>query len=188
MPSYPHHMTLKKTPHAPTTEGHGLVDTVEKHDVVRRARDFAFKAHGDQTDKQGFPYIDHLRRVKDRVEYLGSPEMMAVAYLHDVMEDTPTSPHDLRAAGFSEGVIEAVVFLSHEDDEDYYRYIEDIRSGPSGAARVVKLADLDDHLSHVYPEMKLSKIEQYLRAYRMLAGVDHGYLETYEKLKQEAGQ
>ena len=57
-----------------------------------RAKDIATKAHEGQVDKAGMPYIDHPRRVAERVAQVdGRPEAIAVAWLHDVVEDTATN-------------------------------------------------------------------------------------------------
>ena len=63
----------------------------------KRARDFAVRAH----DKQMYgedPYVVHLtavHRVLVEGGYVGP--ILQAGWLHDVLEDTPTSPEELRA-------------------------------------------------------------------------------------------
>ncbi len=58
---------------------------------------FAATAHGHQTRKYtGEPYICHPLAVAERVAYYGGTEAMQVtAILHDVLEDTDTTPEEI---------------------------------------------------------------------------------------------
>lgn len=108
-----------------------------------RAKDVAAKAHEGQVDKAGVPYIDHPRRVAERVEQVdGRPEAVAVAWLHDVVEDTATTLDDLRAGEFGEHVVAAVDAMTRRPDagDAYYR-----RIAVDDLAIVVKLADIWDN-------------------------------------------
>ncbi|QUQ68026.1 HD domain-containing protein [Kutzneria sp. CA-103260] len=107
-------------------------------DAVRIATD----AHDGQLDKSGKPYIGHPVRVMNRVS--GDQERMA-AVLHDVIEDTPVTAEDLRAAGCPERVVTAVVALSHLPDEPQADYLARVAADP--IAVVVKRADIADNLS-----------------------------------------
>ena len=49
---------------------------------VLKAEDMARKAHTGAVDKAGAPYIDHPKRVADR---LSTPEEKVVGWLHDVV-------------------------------------------------------------------------------------------------------
>jgi (p)ppGpp synthase/HD superfamily hydrolase len=61
--------------------------------VLQAVRDFADKAHGDQTRKYSPDrYIVHPVRVMETVrEYTSDTAMLAAALLHDVVEDTNVS-------------------------------------------------------------------------------------------------
>jgi (p)ppGpp synthase/HD superfamily hydrolase len=49
-----------------------------------------------------------------------------VAVLHDVVEDTPVSLDDIRAAGFSQEVIDALALVTHQQDQPLsYRFLTD---------------------------------------------------------------
>lgn len=109
--------------------------------VAAAAQHIAESAHHGQTDKAGVPYITHPARVAARFH---DPLHQAVAWLHDVLEDTPVTADDLRDAGIPDDVLDAVEALTHQPEEpraDYYERIR--RAGPMAVA--VKLADIDDN-------------------------------------------
>lgn len=65
--------------------------------MIEQARAFAEEAHKNQYRKiSKEPYITHPMRVAKRLEDAGcSEELVAAAYLHDVVEDTPYSMDDI---------------------------------------------------------------------------------------------
>ncbi len=101
------------------------------------AREIAIKAHEGQVDKGGKPYINHPEHVAANVETDGQK---AVAWLHDVLEDTNVTARDLAAAGISEDVVDGVVAMTRHEGEDYFDYID--RVALNSLAREVKKADL----------------------------------------------
>ena len=114
--------------------------------LTDRARDIATRAHRGQTDKTGADYIDHPRRVAERVrQYAAADQQEAaqvVAWLHDVVEDTGVTLDDLRE-DFPANVVAGVDAMTRrpgEDGDDYYR-----RVAAHPLARAVKQADLDDN-------------------------------------------
>ena len=114
-------------------------------DYVNKAETLARDAHTGQLDKADLPYIEHPERVAARVaEIDGRPEAIAVAWLHDVVEDTPVTLDDLRAAGFTDDVIAAVDALTRRaaEGEAYYA-----RVAANELAAVVKQADIWDNTS-----------------------------------------
>ncbi|GAA4742299.1 hypothetical protein GCM10025783_12030 [Amnibacterium soli] len=105
---------------------------------VALARRIATEAHRGQTDKLGVDYIEHPRRVAARLDPL---DEQAVAWLHDVLEDTEVTAEDLRAQGVDGEVVDAVQLLTRSEDEaTYYAFI-----AGSPLARSVKLADIADN-------------------------------------------
>ncbi|MGB9112344.1 MAG: bifunctional (p)ppGpp synthetase/guanosine-3',5'-bis(diphosphate) 3'-pyrophosphohydrolase [Acidimicrobiales bacterium] len=67
--------------------------------VVRRAFDFAMRAHEGQTRLSGEPYITHTIAVATIVAELGLDETsVAAALLHDVVEDTPVSIEEIASS------------------------------------------------------------------------------------------
>ena len=127
-------------------------------------------AHAGQEDKLGGPYITHPLRVMSRCI---DPRAQIVGVLHDVVEDTSTTLEELRAAGFSEEILEAVVLTTHASSESYAEYV--VRLKPNPIAREVKLSDLYDNsrlermlLRAERIDTDLARIHRYLLTYRFL--------------------
>ena len=126
-------------------------------DMVKDAKELAKKLHEGMTDKYGNPYFEHLERVANRVrdmEYDMVDETseinlyIAAAYLHDVIEDTDYLIGDI-IDKFGETIAEAVKLLTRGEEETYADYVIGIKKSvflEGKIARVVKLADLFDHL------------------------------------------
>tara|TARA_R110000851_G_scaffold145599_1_gene285130 strand:+ start:397 stop:858 length:462 start_codon:yes stop_codon:yes gene_type:complete len=126
-------------------------------DMVKDAKDLAIKMHEGMTDKYGNPYFEHLERVANRVrdmEYDMVDETseinlyIAAAYLHDVIEDTDYLIGDI-IDKFGETIAEAVKLLTRGEEETYADYVAGIKKSvylEGKIARVVKMADLLDHL------------------------------------------
>lgn len=70
-------------------------------DIVEKARLYATAAHaavGQVRKYTGEPYIVHPIEVAEIVSTVAhTPEMLAAAYLHDVVEDTKVTVDDIRA-------------------------------------------------------------------------------------------
>ncbi|MGE0633280.1 MAG: HD domain-containing protein [Pseudobdellovibrionaceae bacterium] len=67
--------------------------------LVQKAREFAIRAHGNQKYGKD-PYKVHLEQVVEvmnRFQYGGDPELVACAWLHDVVEDTEVSLEQVEA-------------------------------------------------------------------------------------------
>ena len=115
---------------------------------MEAARAIAKIAHAGQVDKAGEDYYSgHLLRVAASVS---GYQDQAVAWLHDVIEDTDVQADDLLRLGFSECVVEAVVALSRCGGETYAEHIGRIVDAGGSALRV-KRADVGDHLRDVSP-------------------------------------
>lgn len=121
----------------------------------------AAQAHRGQRDKNGQPYILHPLRLMLAVS---GEAARTVAVLHDVVEDTPVTLDDLRAAGFTEAVVAAVDHLTRRAGESYEAFIQRLKPHP--LAREVKRADLRDNMD----VLRLSAIDEpavaRLRRYR----------------------
>jgi (p)ppGpp synthase/HD superfamily hydrolase len=113
------------------------------------------------------PFILHPLRVMLGVS---SGTAQIVALLHDVVEDSPLTLHDLADRGFDRSVLNAVDFLSRRSGETYPEYIE--RVATDHLAREVKLSDLADNISNnralpATPD-NLARIARYEDALRIL--------------------
>ena len=93
----------------------------------------------DVTDKGGKPYILHCLHVMNKVRHLGL-EVMQIAVMHDLVEDTDVTLNDLKGMGFSDRVINGVAAMTHEKGVPYMDYIKKSAANPD--ARAVKMADL----------------------------------------------
>ena len=113
---------------------------------LAKAIALASKVFESKTDKGGKPYILHCLRVMNSVDQTDE-ELMQVAVMHDVVEDSDITIYDLAAMGFSERVTIAVKTLTHDKNIPYDDYIKAIALNKD--ARVVKLADLTDNSSIV---------------------------------------
>ena len=133
------------------------------------ARAIAEKAHADQVDKAGEPYIGHPAHVAASVE---GDKAKAVAWLHDVVEDASTTFDDLRAAGVDDEVLAALELLTHDKSAPYMEYVAAIKK--NDLARTVKLADLahNSDLSRLpeVTEADLRRVEKYRQAMEVLMG------------------
>lgn len=102
-----------------------------------KAYEIAKKAHLGQVNKAGEAYIKHPEKV---ASFVKTDEEKAVAYLHDVIEDTELTLENLYEYDFSKEVIEAVDIITKKRGEDYQSYLNSVKKNK--LARAVKLADL----------------------------------------------
>ncbi|MFS0916132.1 HD domain-containing protein [Brevibacillus sp. 179-C 1.1 NHS] len=133
------------------------MSTLEKAIVI------ATQAHAGQIDKGGNPYILHPLRIMLKMT---TEETRIAAVLHDVLEDTEVTEDELRAAGFHEKVIAAVVALTRQEEESYLEFIKRTKRDP--VARIVKLGDLEDNCDVTRipnpTETDLERIKRYKKA------------------------
>ena len=106
---------------------------------IEAARVLATKAHDGQTDKAGLPYITHPERVAARLD---TAEAKVVGWLHDTVEDTLLTVHDIEAA-FGPETAAAVDAISRREDEAWSDYLDRVAANP--IARQVKISDLIDN-------------------------------------------
>ena len=127
--------------------------------MLNKALDIAYKAHLGQTDKAGAPYILHPMRVALHCQ---TEDEKIVALLHDVVEETPIALEELKAQGFSDGVLADLLCLTKIKGEDYPILIQGVETNPRAVK--VKIQDLKDN-------MDLSR----------LGGKPHWKMETYKE-------
>lgn len=127
-------------------------------DLVERARTFATAAHAavKQVRKYtGEDYINHPAAVVRLIQSVPhTPEMLAAAWLHDVVEDTGVTL-DLIRDEFGDTVADLVFWLTdHSKPEDGTRAtrkaIDRVRLAVApDDAQTIKLADLIDNTSSI---------------------------------------
>jgi (p)ppGpp synthase/HD superfamily hydrolase len=134
--------------------------------MASRAERIARVAHAGMRDLLE-DYHFHLERVAGLVE---GDETKAAAWLHDIIEDTPTTSLELLEAGISEPVVDAVRVLTHPPHPYNWKdYIRAVKTSGLPSAVAVKIADLKDHLRPLEPSpLKPERRRKYEWALRTL--------------------
>ena len=134
------------------------------------AYEIASRAHANQVDKAGKPYLHHPLAVADGVE---SEEAKVVALLHDIAEDTSITLDSLRAL-FGDTIADALTCLTHREGESYDEYVR--RAAANPLARKVKMADLTHNMDlsrlPVVTDWDRERVKKYQRAMAYLKSVD----------------
>jgi guanosine-3',5'-bis(diphosphate) 3'-pyrophosphohydrolase len=118
-------------------------------DAVASAVDFAVRYHGDQRRPTGVPYLEHLLEAVEvlvRGAGVTDQEILCAAVLHDVVEDTPATVHEVRER-FGDRVAAMVGWVTKPELADgadrkaaKNAYLSHLKDAPDDAV-VVKLAD-----------------------------------------------
>jgi (p)ppGpp synthase/HD superfamily hydrolase len=128
--------------------------------TIAHAASFAAELHQGQHRKgSGAPYITHPRGVYIILKKLGvkSKELLAAAYLHDTVEDTPTTYNKIKKE-FGKGVADLVKEVSSNKKlidiigKDEYLTNKMIKMSNSGL--ILKLADRLHNLSDIMTSSK----------------------------------
>jgi len=135
---------------------------------LQQAIQLAKKYHEGQVDKAGKPYFLHPQTVASLVDDL---DAKIVAYMHDLIEDTPVTKEFLLECGFDEYIVDAVEMLTHKDKtDDYFDYVRGVAKNP--LAKKVKIADLttNSDLSRLDNPTKtdFERAEKYKKALQIL--------------------
>jgi guanosine-3',5'-bis(diphosphate) 3'-pyrophosphohydrolase len=162
------------------------VFTVE---LVLKAHEFAAKAHeGVFRNWSGEPYVEHCERVAGSLAALGfDPDVIAAAYLHDVIEDCPISPAEIEAE-FGPRIAALVVEVSNPKKipgmskaARLAAVVEHLAKSSYGGASI-KLADMADNSSNV-AELSPEFAKGYLpKMAAKLAVLGHGHPELFAKV------
>ena len=139
--------------------------------MTKIALKICFDAHKEQIDKSGMPYVFHPFHLAEQMQ---DEETATLALLHDVVEDSDYTFEDLRQAGISERVLEALRLMTHDPSVPYMEYVAMIKPNP--IARAVKLADLrhnsdESRLDEMTPA-HAARAEKYRRAIELLEAAD----------------
>ncbi|HQM96869.1 MAG TPA: HD domain-containing protein [Clostridia bacterium] len=130
------------------------IESVYKHALVRKARDFAEKKHQGQTRRDGTPYFAHPTRVADNIKkYKQSeelPSLIAAAFMHDTIEDGNATVLEIKEL-FGDLVADLVHELTSDEEEKIKMgktpYLVKKMLKMSDWALVIKLADRLDNVS-----------------------------------------
>ena len=114
--------------------------------IARQAEQIARAAHAGQFRFDNVtPYITHPEAVVKRLEG-ESEDVLAVAWLHDVLEDTLVTASDLLRDGIPPHVVQAVEILTKpKKSTDYWAYLQQVKS--DAIAHKVKVQDILHNLS-----------------------------------------
>lgn len=130
----------------------------------------AIGAHGEQVDRIGVPYREHLRAVAEGLEPFGPMAVMA-GWLHDILEDTAWTAEGLREVGVSARVVEVVGLVSRLEGESYEDMITRIVRDP--VATLVKVADnahnsRPERVARITDESERHRLEERYRSARRI--------------------
>lgn len=136
---------------------------------ITKALSLAYKAHKNQFDKGGYPYVLHPITVAMMLARNGySEQTIITGLLHDVIEDTDYTIDDIKALDFPDEVTEALSLLTHDKSIDYMEYICSVSRNP--IAKAVKIADILHNSDKTRlktitekDELRLKKYEQAIR-------------------------
>ena len=165
--------------------------------LVDSALAFAYGAHaavGQKRKYTGEPYAVHPQRVAHlvRVAAFGTPEMIAAAHLHDVIEDTGVTLDDLGAL-FPAKVVNLVDWMTDkttlgDGNRAMRKKMERERwAAAPAAAQTIKLADAFDNARDILEhDSDFAKV--YIAEMRLLLPIlDKGHERLREMLKGVLG-
>jgi len=133
-------------------------------DIINKAKKFAKLKHGN--DKRKFTnelYYTHpfavVERLKTFNKYKNNETMLAAAYLHDTLEDTKTTYHELKHI-FNKEIANLVLELTSNKEEYTNKqnktnhsikaqYLTKKINNMSKNARIIKLADREHNVSSI---------------------------------------
>ncbi len=137
--------------------------------ILAKAIQFAADKHSNQTDKGGNAYILHPLRMMMRLRTTDE-ELMAIAVLHDTVEDCGVSFDDLREFGMTERVIAGVKALTKQAGETYEQFIDRLEGNRD--ALMVKREDLRDNsdLTRLkgVTEKDVTRMQKYMKAFKRI--------------------
>jgi (p)ppGpp synthase/HD superfamily hydrolase len=130
----------------------------EPAQLIEQAIWLAARAHAGQVDKGGLPYLLHPLAVMDKMAP-DDIEGRIVAVLHDVFEDTNTSPDELSC--FSLAVKLAINAITKQDGESNKSYWSRVKA--NRIALRVKLKDIEHNSSEARLTVLPKEEAEYLR-------------------------
>ena len=135
--------------------------------LIERSLHIALRAYAGKIDKAGREYILHPLRVMAKMK---TDLEMSAALLHDVIEDSDITAEQLLAEGIPAEVVEAIQYLSKNENEEYQDFVA--RAKKNKIAAKVKIADIEDNIDvlrlSALDEYDLARIKKYHSAWRFL--------------------
>jgi len=144
-------------------------------DIVRKAQVYAMAAHaavGQKRKYTGEPYIVHPAEVASIVASVpgSTPDMVAAAWLHDVVEDTGCTFTDIHMA-FGADIAALVGWLT------------DV-SRPEDGKRAVRKAIDREHTAQAPAEAQTIKLADLISNSKSIMAHDPGFAKTYLEEKR----
>lgn len=162
--------------------------------IVKTAAEFAMKYHSGQLRKwSNEPYIKHPARVALKVSgcSLATDEIVAVAWIHDTLEDCPEVTPQLIEGIFGEYIVRLVIQLTNKSKgregltraerkalDRHYLSLADKET------KLIKLADRIDNLSDIR-DVPQDFALKYKKESLLLLEVLRGIYQPFEKELEE---
>ncbi len=154
--------------------------TEKEKELIRRAYEFALKAHEGQLRKSGEPYFNHVFATAKNLADLGmKAQTIAAGLLHDVIEDTPITEDDIKKEFGEEilNLVNGVTKLGTVRYKGIERKVENLRKFFVSMAEdlrvlTIKLADRlhnIETLEHIRPDKQKRIAMETLEIYAPLA-------------------
>jgi len=135
--------------------------------IIEKSLEIALKAYTGQTDKAGKTYILHPLRLMAKMD---TEDEMAVALLHDVIEDSDYTAEDLLENGIPAYVVNAVQYLTKNTGENYNAFIERVLQNKLAAK--IKKVDIEDNINilrlNSVTQKDLERISKYHKAWHKI--------------------
>lgn len=148
-----------------------MQELLESTELIRSAMQMASYAHRHQKYGER-PYVTHLADVVARVKTITTdPEVIAAAWLHDIIEDTQVTYGDIERK-FGKNVADmvwAVTGVGHDRAAKMANAIEKIAQTPG--AELVKSADRLSNASASKEEKKMKLYQRYKDEHKDLSPV-----------------
>lgn len=171
--------------------------------LIARAVHFAAVHHKDQHRKGADldPYMNHLAEVAAYVATADPPadaDVIAAAYLHDTVEDTPVSHEDL-VHGFGEriaGIVREVTDDKSLPTAERRRLQVERAASLSREARLIKIADKTSNIRavlHAPPvdwssEQVIDYVVWACQVVDRIRGTDAKLEDTFDRIASEVGR
>jgi (p)ppGpp synthase/HD superfamily hydrolase len=144
--------------------------------VLARMIALAAKAHENQTDKAGRPYINHCIAVMGMIasEHPDDYELQCIAIAHDIIEDTKVTYQDLMNLGCCTRIIRGITSMTRQRGQTEEEYLEQVLSNKD--AIKVKMKDII-HNSDIrrlkgLTEKDFARAQKYQKSYVILKTAD----------------
>lgn len=146
----------------------------------------AAEAHCNVFDRQGEPYILHPIAVMQNVAlYTQDKEVLAIAILHDVLEDCKEWTLEmLKERGLSNRILEGLRLLDHSDDSPYDIYIDRLCNNYDTI--LVKMSDISHNsdLKRIKdPDLDERDIERIVKYHRSFIKLNEAKEEFEKKIR-----